>query len=328
MTDVANAVIAPDGTAGQSSYDKISRLEALLQEVGGCFTRDDGLPNDLLNRIDSELQNKKNEDAGDAALQAEPGDPKPTSWYACRIDAVHMLANKIRVNAEGAMANVENRAHVYNSLEMIAEDALQLMGEGIGDFREEAQEDIQGGGRIGSALLAASRPGGKGQAFPEPPLVGRWHHGQGYLVSGSIRISRWDCDTNPPVEFRDQLLEWMCETLNGAVNAYEIQAGHVRNPEPQGAAAGSRIALQQGASPAWRITGTEGWSASHESNDNTCFNAVSNGEITMLVVSRDDDSLSFEEAGDAHDKSVATVLVLMNAGDQPTPVAHVTGTRQ
>jgi hypothetical protein len=119
----------------------------------------------------------------------------------------------------------------------------------------------------------------------------------------------------------------MCETLNGAVNAYEVQDGHVGKPELQGAAAGSRIAVQQGASSAWRITGTEGWSASHESNDNTCFNAVSNGEITLLVVSRDDDSLSIEEAGGAHDRRVATVLALMNAGEQPTPVAHVTGTR-
>lgn len=58
----------------------------------------------------------------------------------------------------------------------------------------------------------------------EPPLTGRWHHGQGYLVSGSIRISRWDCDTNPPVEFRDKLLDWMCETLNSAVNAWEASA--------------------------------------------------------------------------------------------------------
>jgi hypothetical protein len=55
----------------------------------------------------------------------------------------------------------------------------------------------------------------------EPPLFGHWHHGQGYLVSGTIRISRWDCDTNPPVEFRNGLLDWMCEVLNAAVNEYQ-----------------------------------------------------------------------------------------------------------
>lgn len=55
----------------------------------------------------------------------------------------------------------------------------------------------------------------------KPPLTGRWHHGQGYLVSGSIRISSWDCDTNPPIEFRDQMMTWICEALNQAVEAYD-----------------------------------------------------------------------------------------------------------
>jgi hypothetical protein len=54
----------------------------------------------------------------------------------------------------------------------------------------------------------------------EPPLLGRWHHGDGHLVSGTIRIAKWDCDTNPPVEFRDDVLEWVCDTLNDAINAY------------------------------------------------------------------------------------------------------------
>jgi hypothetical protein len=55
----------------------------------------------------------------------------------------------------------------------------------------------------------------------EPPLVGRWHHGQGHLVNGSIRIARWDCDTNPPTEFRERMLQWICDTLNAAA----IRAG-------------------------------------------------------------------------------------------------------
>lgn len=53
----------------------------------------------------------------------------------------------------------------------------------------------------------------------EPPLLGRWHHGEGHLVSGSIRIARWDCDTNPPDEFRDEVLEWVCNTLNANLRA-------------------------------------------------------------------------------------------------------------
>jgi len=53
----------------------------------------------------------------------------------------------------------------------------------------------------------------------EPPLVGRWHHGNGVLVSGSIRIARWDCDTNPPQEFQNEVLDWACATLNAAIAA-------------------------------------------------------------------------------------------------------------
>ncbi len=301
-------VTAPLDDAGvMLSEEKITRLSDLLREVTGCFTRDDGLPNDLLNRIDSELSAEVN------PVMSGQKEISRAEWIE-QAKAFYVEAGDDEATA------IECARYICNEQDWAGSD--------IGDPREQAQEDIQGRGRTGLALLAASLPAEKGPVIAKPPLTGRWHHGQGYLVSGTIRISRWDCDTNPPVEFRDQLLEWMCETLNGAVNAYEVQDGHVRKPELQGAAAGSRIPMQQGASPAWRITGTDGWSASHESNDNTCFNAVSNGEITLLVVSRDDDSISFEEAGGAHDKSVATVLALMNAGEQPTPVAHVTGTRQ
>jgi hypothetical protein len=57
-----------------------------------------------------------------------------------------------------------------------------------------------------------------------PPLLGRWHHGQGFLVSGTIRIAHWDCETNPPTEFQDQALQWICDSLNAAVKAYEATA--------------------------------------------------------------------------------------------------------
>ena len=58
-------------------------------------------------------------------------------------------------------------------------------------------------------------------AASEPPLSGRWHHGGGCLVSGTIRIAKWDCDTSPPVEFREDMLDWVCEALNAAVNLWE-----------------------------------------------------------------------------------------------------------
>jgi len=69
-----------------------------------------------------------------------------------------------------------------------------------------------------AAPVAQAEPSNTDSRDAEPPLTGRWHHGNGQLVSGTIRVARWDCDTNPPIEFRDDLLEWMCDTLNSAVS--------------------------------------------------------------------------------------------------------------
>lgn len=49
------------------------------------------------------------------------------------------------------------------------------------------------------------------------PLTGRWHHGNGVLVCGTIRIAVESFDTLPSQEFKDQMFDWMCETLNAAV---------------------------------------------------------------------------------------------------------------
>ncbi len=53
-----------------------------------------------------------------------------------------------------------------------------------------------------------------------PPLTGDWHHGNGVLVSGTIRIAVADFDTNPPPEFQDQMFDWMCQVLNKAIQEY------------------------------------------------------------------------------------------------------------
>jgi hypothetical protein len=56
----------------------------------------------------------------------------------------------------------------------------------------------------------------------ETPLSGHWHHGNGHLACGTLRIARWDCDTNPPEAFREELLGWMCEALNAAQAGRQI----------------------------------------------------------------------------------------------------------
>jgi hypothetical protein len=53
-------------------------------------------------------------------------------------------------------------------------------------------------------------------AKPDAPLSGDWHHGNGVLVCGTVRIAREDFDTNPAESFKTEMFDWMCETLNAA----------------------------------------------------------------------------------------------------------------
>lgn len=55
------------------------------------------------------------------------------------------------------------------------------------------------------------------KAITQPVLIGRWHHGNGVLVCGTVRIASADFDTNPPKQFQNEMFDWMCEILNKAV---------------------------------------------------------------------------------------------------------------
>lgn len=50
------------------------------------------------------------------------------------------------------------------------------------------------------------------------PLIGRWHHGNGVLVCGTIRVAVESFDTQPTQELRDQMFDWICETLNAQID--------------------------------------------------------------------------------------------------------------
>lgn len=54
------------------------------------------------------------------------------------------LANDMRVNAEGALAMIDDRGHVYNSLVMISETAMVLMGADAPPALVENAEQPQG----------------------------------------------------------------------------------------------------------------------------------------------------------------------------------------
>lgn len=48
----------------------------------------------------------------------------------------------------------------------------------------------------------------------DPLLSGTWHHGNGVLVCGTLRIARVDFDTSPAPEVAAEILDWVCGTLN------------------------------------------------------------------------------------------------------------------
>lgn len=52
-----------------------------------------------------------------------------------------------------------------------------------------------------------------------PPLTGRWHHGNGVIVSGTLRIARDDFEAGIDEEVRDEIFDWICCTLNAAIAA-------------------------------------------------------------------------------------------------------------
>lgn len=59
------------------------------------------------------------------------------------------------------------------------------------------------------------------------PLMGRWHHGGGTLICGTLRIAREDFDTNPSDEFRKAVFDQIVRTMNDAANVAEAQKHNV-----------------------------------------------------------------------------------------------------
>lgn len=100
--------------------------------------------------------------------------------------------------------------------------------------KEEVETDAE---RDFDAEMAAADSG--------PPLIGRWHHGSGVLVSGGIRIAQWDCDTNPPSEFRERVLDWMCESLNSAVRA-AVEPSHPAPDDELDLTVAYRVGVERG----------------------------------------------------------------------------------
>lgn len=50
----------------------------------------------------------------------------------------------------------------------------------------------------------------------EPPLAGRWHHGNGYLACGSFRVAGadWEAGVCEAENLRERVFDWVCMRLN------------------------------------------------------------------------------------------------------------------
>lgn len=60
-----------------------------------------------------------------------------------------------------------------------------------------------------------SQPMDEPESFPDSPLGNsEWHHGNGVLCCGTLRIATADFDTNPSEEFREEMFDWIVAKLN------------------------------------------------------------------------------------------------------------------
>lgn len=141
-------------------------------------------------------------------IKAEQADNLERHPYIPDIDeAARILRAAVAVDVQGLMALHDAAVAAAISV------ALERKGDRHGPTQDALESALR--------LALAAR---QGFVLEEPPLTGRWHHGAGNLVSGGVRIAQWDCDNNPPAEFRDKMLNWMCATLNAAVDAWDKTA--------------------------------------------------------------------------------------------------------
>jgi hypothetical protein len=66
--------------------------------------------------------------------------------------------------------------------------------------------------RMAEAALRAQGEPVAGRRLYSP--YGRWHHGNGVLCAGTLRIAREDFDTNPADKVKKDIFDWTCATLN------------------------------------------------------------------------------------------------------------------
>lgn len=109
------------------------------------------------------------------------------------------------------------------------------------------------------------------QAATEPPLLGHWHGGNGVLCCGTLRVFSEDFDTDPADEFKQEIMQWVCDTLNAALQHQSGEAGADALDPVEGDVLppiGSRVSIHLASVDAWQectVVGYYVW-PSHEGN--------------------------------------------------------------
>jgi hypothetical protein len=76
------------------------------------------------------------------------------------------------------------------------------------------------------AHLTSREAKGDAKTVADPPLAGRWHHGNGFLCCGTFRVARedWEAGVCAAPGMRQKVLDWMCERLNAPAPAAQKAA--------------------------------------------------------------------------------------------------------
>ena len=164
-------------------------------------------------------------------------------------------------------------------------------------------------------------PGQQREASPcrEPVLLGRFHHGQGYLCSGSMRLLRADFDTNPSEEFRDEVLDWIAEVMNA-----ELRSAARRGLPSELAVRAPAITWPQGKSVQREQDMGDGYLRVVLDSDNDVVVAVWDGKRSASVEFCNPGA----GGGGRSPKTRAALINLMSAieAERETPVNRVAGT--
>jgi hypothetical protein len=126
---------------------------------------------------------------------------------------------------------------------------------------------------------------GEAASEPEPMFYGRWHHGNGNLCCGSMRYFRADFDTNPAPDVREGIFDWVCTTMNAALDRWREEKKARESEEDAAPSPADRAASVGAVSDphAHWIPSADGLSRRNPAPDASAPRVPSNPTVTFKV---------------------------------------------